>query len=743
MNTKAQTTRPAGFVAGLIHQARRQTLLLMSTVPFVLLIFGTVGLVAYLSFRNAEEAVGDLARQLMAEVGRRVEQNLSDALDDLEQITRANAALFGAGQIDPGRRQAVINHFTEQLRQYPNASGMAVASEQRDFTALERDATWLTLRAFDKETRRYTSHRLDEQGRLGEQTSLVEDYDPHNDPQEDPWYARTRALKGSFWFIAVAIRDNKVGPELVAINFLPYYGARRDFMGVTAAGTYLAAFGRFLTGLQVGQHGQIFVIDKQGMLVATSTGEVPFLARTGVVYSETSMPDELRLAAADSRDPLTVASMHAMREQLGDLEKIDEARQMVVRWQGREHFLRAVPIQRGNLDWLTVIVVPKADFMAGVVQNTRTSLALTCLALFAAILFGLHLVRWIVGPILRLNAAAKDMTHGQWSEPISTNRSDAIGELAESFNTMAMQLKQSFDTLEQRVRDRTADLVQSNALLSTAKDAAEAANQAKSVFLANMSHELRTPLNAILGFSALLQRDASIVDRNREHLDIINRSGAHLLGLINDILDMAKIEAGRVQLQSAPLDFHTLVRDLVSMMRQRALEKGLELRLEQSSRVERFIQGDETRLRQVLVNLLGNAIKFTEKGLVTLRLEAQPDPNEPRLLIEVEDTGPGIAPEDQARVFEPFVQTGLTAGQKGTGLGLAITRQLVELIGGRIGVSSRLGQGSRFWIDLPVQSADAVELAPPKAAGGDVLGLEPGQPPWRILIVEDQPENAL
>lgn len=158
----------------------------MSTVPFVLLIVGAVGMVGYLSFRNAEEAIGDLANQLMAEVGRRVEQNLSGALDDLEQITRANAALFGTGQIDPGQRQAVIDHFTEQLRQYPNASGMAVASEQRDFTALEREAISLSLRAFDKETKRFTSHRLDEQGKLGEQTSLVEDYDPHDDPVEDP-----------------------------------------------------------------------------------------------------------------------------------------------------------------------------------------------------------------------------------------------------------------------------------------------------------------------------------------------------------------------------------------------------------------------------------------------------------------------------------------------------------------------------------------------------------------------------
>ena len=279
--------------------------------------------------------------------------------------------------------------------------------------------------------------------------------------------------------------------------------------------------------------------------------------------------------------------------------------------------------------------------------------------------------------------------------------------------------------------------------LELAKAAADAANLAKSAFLASVSHELRTPLNAILGFSELLRGEADIVGRDREHLDIINRSGAHLLGLINDILDISKIEAGHVQLQVTPLDFHALVQDVVRMMRQRALEKDLELRLEKSPRVVRHIKGDETRLRQVLVNLLGNAIKFTERGSVTLRLEAQPEANEPRLLVEVEDTGPGIAPEDQARVFEPFVQAGLTAGQKGTGLGLAITRQFIELMGGRIGVSSQLGQGSRFWIELPVDLADEADAARAREARSEVLCLEPGQPTWRILIVEDQPENAL
>ena len=306
-----------------------------------------------------------------------------------------------------------------------------------------------------------------------------------------------------------------------------------------------------------------------------------------------------------------------------------------------------------------------------------------------------------------------------------------------------LALQQAKDELEQRVMARTAELKSANRELELAKEEAEAANRAKSLFLANMSHELRTPLNAILGFSQLMARERKTSPEQRESLGIINRAGEHLLAMINDVLDLSKIEAGKVELNLESCDLARLFQEVSEWFRVRAESKGLFLELTLAEDLTGFVKTDPGKLRQILTNLLGNAIKFTDAGGIRLRARRLPaSGDEPwRLEVEVEDTGKGIPEARLKDIFDPFVQAEQDTGtQKGTGLGLAISRRFVEILGGEIRVESRVGQGSCFRFDLTVTQAKAIQEEPAERFQ-EVCGLAPDQPAWRVLVVDDDAHN--
>ena len=380
-------------------------------------------------------------------------------------------------------------------------------------------------------------------------------------------------------------------------------------------------------------------------------------------------------------------------------------------------------------------------------QTLGTILLVAGCILVLSVAVGAFWVRRFIDPIVTLTGAAKAIEGRSYTadaantmsaaelRPLDIQASDEVGDLAAAFNGMIAALRRSIETLEQRVQERTADAMR--------------LARARSDFLAQMSHELRTPLNAILGYAQILRRDRHLDERAARGLATIHDSGQHLLNLINDILDLARIEAAKLNLAPTEVVLESFLQGVTNIMRVKAEEKSLEFSFEAAQDLPVAVRVDPKRLRQILLNLLGNAVKFTDAGGVTLRVQRLAPAQHSgarlngvphaRLRFEVADTGIGMTENQQSRVFLPFEQLGeYQRREGGAGLGLAITKALVHLMGGKIELFSEAGRGSRFWLELDLPLAQTSDTAPQRRT---VVSYEGSR--RKILVVDDVAESRV
>ena len=451
-------------------------------------------------------------------------------------------------------------------------------------------------------------------------------------------------------------------PQLLLVTPDPRMGA-----GVTVARVNLRTVARHLAPVLHNPTLEAYAVDARGVVVLH--------ADTTLMLAQRAAPqpaDEAAVPAADPTPQVDGMAVRAARSRPG----LDGQPVLSSRF--------AMPA----LGWQLVIEQPRSVALAPVYSTLVRTGVVILLAVAGAILAAMWVVGRVSQPIRELHQGSQALAEGRLSTRITIHTDDELEDLAAQFNVMAANLQELYRDMSGKIAERTRDL--------------ELANRHKSEFLTNMSHELRTPLNAIIGFSDVLREEmfGSLNERQREYAHDIHASGEHLLSLINDVLDLSKIEAGHMELNLSEVEMPELIRNTAAMMRERCTRGGLTLKLALEETPDTWV-ADARRVKQILLNLLGNAVKFTPQGgTITIRAGTREGEG---LWIEVSDTGVGIAPEHQAMVFEEFRQVGddILRKSEGTGLGLPLVRRLVRLHGGDVTLHSVVGEGATFRFNLP------------------------------------------
>lgn len=526
---------------------------------------------------------------------------------------------------------------------------------------------------------------------------FVEDYGEF-DPRTRTWYRLTKEAGKPIY---TPLYKHFIKDDLVLASTYPIYNKDGVFQGVLGTRITLSSLNDYLKEVVADRMATALVVEKNsGKLVASSLDIPAFQTR----------PDgSLKRMTIESIGNKTIVEAYHEFRKTAETKFIKKVKQ------GNLH-IKLTEYQLDGIDWVILTAIPDHQLTADINQNIQTAIILSIIALLVSMFIYRKITNIILRPINDLIQTAEQFSKGELLQRAKVYKNNEIGKLSRVFNHMADELYKHIHHLEEKVKERTAAIEKANIELKYAKVEAEKANQAKSEFLANMSHEIRTPLNAVIGLSELLQNTIKD-EKQQNYIKTIHSAGKSLLLIINDILDLSKIEAGKLELHYKPIRLHDIINEIKMIFIPAIHNKEIEFFIDIPEDIPELILFDEVRMRQILLNLVGNAVKFTEQGYVKLTIKAAPSSSADRslinLYISVADSGIGIPESEQKKIFEAFTQISGQSIKKygGTGLGLSITKKLVEMMNGEISLESEAGKGSTFYVKFSnVQIVDVTPM---------------------------------